>query len=202
MSRVKTRWSRVLTALQYAFLLLTFVAIIQANLRYTPKPVSGQAARSVDIPAWKLTAIRAYNTVLRVGRYLGVKSVWRMYTPVPTELRKIEWYARSAGGDWVTLQSPDVGLEYRARRSLTAAVLWDFKRARVNDNYFIYRPVETLPEHYMSAMRPAIVKELGEEPEAIRVVVFGARIPPPDELGDWTPETAEYTSMIWQQVFQ
>jgi hypothetical protein len=154
------------------------------------------------MPGWRISATKAYNELMQIGRLIGLKSVWRMYSPVPTHLRKTELYALHESGEWVEVTPPDVSLDYRAKRTLGAALLWDFKRARINDNYFNVRVLARLPQRYLQGMRPTIARELGWEPRGFRVVVRGAPIPPPAEKGDWRPESAEYIWTLWEDILR
>lgn len=202
MSRARAAWSYLRITLQYAFILLTFVTIFHYNLKHDYAQPPQRSARRADASGWQVSAIRAYNELLKIGRLIGTKSVWRMYSPVPTHLRKTEIHALHENGTWVEVPAPDVNLGYRARRTMGAALLWDFKRARINDNYFNVRVLPRLPQRYIDGMRPAIVRELGWEPRAFRVVVRGAPIPPPDTKGDWRPETAQYIWNLWEAILR
>ena len=202
MSRAYARWSHLRIALQYALILLTFVTIFHFNLKYESGQPRQRSSRRVDTPGWQIRATKAYNELMQLGRLIGVKSVWRMYSPVPTHLRKTEIYALHENGTWVEVSPPDVNLDYRAERTMGAALLWDFKRARINDNYFNVRVLARLPQRYLDGMRPTIAHELGWEPQAFRVVVRGAPIPPPAEKGDWRPETAEYIWTLWEDILR
>lgn len=202
MSRAYTRWSHLRIPLQYALILLTFVTIFHFNLSYKPGQPPQRATRREVIPGWQISATKAYNELMQIGRLIGVKSVWRMYSPVPTHLRKTEIHALHENGTWVEVSPPDVSLAHRAQRTLGAALLWDFKRARINDNYFNVRVLPRLPQRYLDGMRPTIADELGWEPRAFRVVVRGAPIPPPVAKGDWRPETAEYIWTLWEDILR
>ena len=144
----------------------------------------------------------AYGAAARWGTEIGMGSVWRMYSPVPRELRETRWYAMDRSGRWVALEGPGSTAAHRRGRSLVAALLWDFKRARVNDNYFITRYVDLLPRLYVAATRAAIAREVGEMPVALRVQSVSAAIPTPSEKGDWTPERARFDRVAWETVFR
>jgi hypothetical protein len=202
LSRAYVLWSYLRIVLQYALILLTFVTIFHFNLKYRPGEPVQHPARRAAMPGWQISATKAYNELMQIGRRIGVKSVWRMYSPVPTHLRKTEIYALDENGTWVEVTPPDMSLDYRAGRTMGAALLWDFKRARINDNYFNVRVLPRLPQRYLHGMRPAIVQALGWEPRAFRVVVRGAPIPPPAEKGDWRPETAEYIWTLWEDILR
>jgi hypothetical protein len=187
MSRAYVRWSYLRIALQYALIMLTFLTIFHFNLKYESGQPHQRSARRVAMPGWQIRATKAYNELIQIGRLIGVKSVWRMYSPVPTHLSKTEIYALHENGTWVEVSPPDVSLDYRAR---------------INDNYFNVRVLARLPQRYLDGMRPTIAHELGWEPRAFRVVVRGAPIPPPAEKGDWRPETAEYIWTLWEDILR
>jgi hypothetical protein len=140
--------------------------------------------------------------VIEGGKRIGMGLIWRMYSPVPRVLRQIDWEAQDAAGQWVPVPGPGMSMEHRRRRTWADALLWDFKRARIGDNYFVARYDDTLPWFYIAAMKQAITRDLGSQPQALRVSVRTARIPAPASKGDWDPARAAYTHTIWEGVFE
>lgn len=199
----KARLARLGHALQCAFLLSTFVVIVHFNV-VRPYLLGGADIKTAtaDAPAWLRAPVPVYDTVLEAGRRLGLSLTWRMYSPVPRDLRMTEWSAQDASGRWVPVSAPDLTLSYRRDRSLADALLWDFKRARIHDNYFVHGAGNELPWIYVRASRDQIVRELGFVPQALRVVVRTAPIPAPAEKGDWQPGSAVFETVVWEQVYR
>jgi hypothetical protein len=197
------RRMRLRLGLRYAFLLATAVIILHYNV-VRPYLLGGQemnvAAR--DAPRWLHPPAAAYHALVEVGSRSGLAIMWRMYSPVPKRVYYTEITAQDASGRWVPLPSPGLPREYREQRSLLSALLWDFKRARINDNYFIYRYEPWLHVHYLAVSRDRIVRKLGQVPKAVRVRVKTAPIPPPSEKGDWQPERAVFDDVMWEDEYQ
>ncbi|MEO7730243.1 MAG: hypothetical protein ABIY55_04675, partial [Kofleriaceae bacterium] len=163
------------------------------------KPLAAAAAGS---PAVIRGLASAYDAIVHGGSKIGAGSVWRMYSPVPRRIREVRFEALDEQGRWIAVSGPDVSAGYRRERSLADALLWDFKRARINDNYFITHYTEVLPWLYLVASRERIARELGEPPRAVRVRVVSAPIPPPADKGDWDPTMAVFDRIDWEQVIQ
>jgi hypothetical protein len=194
---------RLRLTLRYAFLLATFIIILHYNV-VRPYLLGGQEMNvaAADAPAWLRPPAAAYHALVENGSRVGLALVWRMYSPVPQRIFHTEMAAQDASGRWVPLASPGLPREYREQRSLFAALLWDFKRARINDNYFIYRYESWLSLHYVAVSRERIVRELGEMPQAVRVRVQSAPIPLPSEKGDWQPDRAVFDKVLWEEVYR
>lgn len=194
---------RLRLALRYAFLLAVAVIILHYNV-VRPYLLDGEemdvAARSA--PRWLHPPAAAYHSLIELGSRSGLAIAWRMYSPVPRRVYYTEITAQDASGRWVELESPGLPRKYREQRSLLAALFWDFKRARVNDNYFIFRYESWLHAHYLVVVRDRIVRELGEVPRVVRVRVLSAPIPLPSEKGDWQPEDAVFDEVVWEQEYQ
>jgi hypothetical protein len=202
-SRHEARLVRLRLALQYVFLLSTFVVILHFNVvrPYVLGGVDVDAA-AAGAPAWLRAPAAVYDGVLGAGKHMGLSLIWRMYSPVPRHLRQTEWSALDASGRWVSVSAPGVSTARRRERSLADAMFWDFKRARINDNYFVRRYEERLPWVYVFASRAQLVRELGFVPQALRVAVRTAPIPPPADKGDWQPETAVFDTVTWEKVYR
>jgi hypothetical protein len=198
------RWIvRVTPWLRYAFVLWTFVAILHANLVkpyvLQGQPLAAAAARSVAVVRGLATA---YDAIVDAGRKIGAGSVWRMYSPVPRRVRAVRFEALDAQGRWIAVAGPDVSPDHRRERSLADALLWDFKRARINDNFFLIRYEDFLPWLYLSTSRDRIARELGQPPQALRVRVISAPIPAPADKGDWDPTTAAFDRIDWEYAIK
>lgn len=190
-------------ALQYAFLLFTFVIILHFNV-VRPYVLGGKdvQAAAADAPSWLRAPAGAYDALIEQGKRIGLPLIWRMYSPVPRHLRQTEWAVQDASGRWLPISAPGVSIARRRQRSLADALLWDFKRARINDNYFVRRYEDALPWVYVLASRHEIVREVGFVPEALRVSVRTAAIPAPSEKGDWRPEAAVFDTVQWEEVYR
>lgn len=188
-------------ALQYGFLAWTLVAAFHHNV-VRPYFLERSLSRTVGPDSPAHAPALAYDTSMGVAKRLGLGSLWRMYSPVRRTVLEIRWQALDSSGRWVTLSAPGVSPARRDERSLADAILWDFKRARIGDNYFITRSRDVLPEVYVTASRDEIVRELGEMPRALRVQVYEAAIPPPDRRGDWDPDHVVYDRLAWERVFR
>jgi hypothetical protein len=194
--------TRLRLVLQYAFLATTFLTILHLNV-VQPYVLRGRpAAPAAGAPVWQRAPAFAYALAVEAGKQMGLSLIWRMYSPVPRDLRQTEWLAQDAGGQWVSVPAPGVSTARRSRRSWADALLWDFKRARINDNYFVYRYDAALPRRYVEASRPGIVRALGSVPRALRVLVRTERIPAPAEKGAWDPERAVFSTIEWERVYQ
>jgi hypothetical protein len=194
---------RLRLALRYAFLLATFAIILHFNV-VRPYLLDGQEmdVAAADAPAWLRPPAAAYHALVDNSGRVGLALVWRMYSPVPQRVFHTELTAQDASGRWLPLASPGLPREYREQRSLLAALFWDFKRARINDNYFIYRYESWLPLHYLAVSRERIVRELGLVPRAVRVRVQSAPIPAPSARGDWQPDRAVFDKIVWEEVYR
>jgi hypothetical protein len=195
--------TRLPLVLRYAFVLVTFVVVLHFNV-VRPYLLGGQemdvaAARA---PAWLRAPAAVYHALVENGTRAGLALVWRMYSPVPQRVFHTELSAQDANGRWVPLSSPGLPRDYRAQRSLLAALFWDFKRARINDNYFVYRYEPWLPVHYLAVSRERIAAELGWMPRAVRVRVLSAAIPRPSAKGDWHPDRAVFDKVVWEEVYR
>jgi|GEM_PF-4554277 len=198
------RWVvRVRPWLAGGFVGWTFVAILHANV-VKPYVLQGQplAAATADAPAIVRGLASAYDAIVGRGAKLGVGSVWRMYSPVPRRLRAVRFDALDAEDHWIAVTGPDVSPEHRRERSLADALLWDFKRARISDNFFLIRYEDFLPWLYLSTSRERITRELGQPPRALRVRVISAPIPAPADKGDWDPTTAVFDRIDWEYAIQ
>jgi hypothetical protein len=202
-ARRARRHVRLRLALQYAFLSSTFLVILHYNVvrPYLLRGADPDVAVA-EVPAWLRAPAAAYDSLLEGGKRVGMSLIWRMYSPVPRHLRQTEWQALDARGRWVPVSAPGVATPRRRDRSLADALLWDFKRARINDNYFVRRYRDDLPWLYVLASRDHIVRELGFVPEALRVSVRTAPIPAPAHKGDWRPEDAVFDAIKWQEVYR
>jgi hypothetical protein len=180
----------------------TFVVILHFNVVHPYLLRGGDVVPLAGAPAWARAPVAAYRVVLEGGKRIGLSLIWRMYSPVPRVLRQIEWQAQDARGQWVTVPGPGVSMARRRARTWADALLWDFKRARVSDNYFVHRYDETLPWFYVAASKNAIARALGSAPRALRVAVRTARIPAPADKGGWDPARAVFTTTHWERVFE
>ena len=180
---------RIVTLCKYLFLALTFATIFHVNVIRPFVLKTADFDRELFERA-QSPAARLYYGIITQGGKIGFDSQWKMYSPVPTWLRQLECYARDPQGRWVPVPFPDLSPAYRARRSWASALLWDFKRARINDNYFIsaYSPV--LAKIYLHYWAGQLEHTLGYRPGAMRMIVRGAPIPPPGRRGHFTPATA------------
>lgn len=202
MTRSSSPPSRLRLALQYVFLATTFLTILHLNV-VQPYVLRGRpVAPAPGTPVWRRVPVFAYALAVEAGKQMGLSLIWRMYSPVPRDLRQTEWLAQDASGQWVSVPAPGVSTARRSRRSWADALLWDFKRARINDNYFVYRYDEALPRRYVEASRPDIVRALGSVPRALRVMVRTERIPAPADKGAWDPEQAEFSTIEWERVYE
>jgi len=194
------RWiARPRPWLRYGFVAWTFVAIVHYNV-IKPYLLHGRslAVTAAGEPAVVRGLASAFDTVVYGGTRVGVGSVWRMYSPVPRRLRAVRFEALDAQDHWIAVTGPDSSAEHRRERSLADALLWDFKRARINDNYFFARYQDDLPWIYLNASRARIAAELGEPPRALRVRVISAPIPLPTDKGDWDPTRAVFDRVDWE----
>ncbi|WP_428263292.1 hypothetical protein [Haliangium sp.] len=202
MSRLPAPPGRLRALVRVGFLLLTFLGICHYNL-VRPHLLHGQ--RNIDTaatPSWARGPAAAYNGLTELATKIGMSGTWRMYSPVPRSLRRTEWRALHPDGHWVPLSAPDLPPSYRRERPLAAALWWDFKRARVHDNYFLTRAEPWLPRLFILASRDAIVRELGWMPVAVEVQVRAAAIPAPADKGDWHPSTARFDDLLWKKVYR
>ena len=128
-----------------------------------------------------------------------------MYSPVWRVMIRVDWYARRAGEtEREKLDVPMLSPEYRDRRSVLDAWLWDFKLARIYDNYFAnptHPRFRGAINKYVEYHRPRLDEQLGWEIEAIRIHALSGVMPPPAELGDWTPETAPLDDTFYDKTF-
>jgi hypothetical protein len=187
----------------YAFVLWTFVSILQVNV-VRPYVLHGKslAAAAAQAPAPVRGLADAYDTIVGGANRIGMASVWRMYSPVPRRIREVRFEALDAKGQWTAVSGPGATPAHRRERSLADALLWDFKRARINDNYFLTRYEEFLPWLYLGASRDRIARELGEPPQALRVRVRSAPIPAPADKGDWDPTRAVFDQVDWESAIR
>lgn len=202
MPRSRSLRARLRLPLQYAFLATTFVVILHFNVVRPYVLHGGDVAPAPGAPAWMRAPAAAYRAVLESGQRAGVALIWRMYSPVPRELRQIEWEAQDARGQWVTVPGPGMSMARRRQRTWADALLWDFKRARIGDNYFVTRYDDTLPWFYVAARKHEIARDLGSAPQGLRAVVRTAPIPAPADKGDWDPAHAVFTTTQWEHVFR
>lgn len=195
--------TRVLLGLRYAFVLATVVVVMHFNV-VRPYLLGGREmdVAAADAPAWLRPPAAAYHELVENGSRAGLALVWRMYSPVPQRVFHTELSAQDANGNWVPLSSPGLPREYREQRSLLSALFWDFKRARLHDNYFVYRYEQWLPLHYLVMSRARLVAELGWVPRAVRVRVLSGPIPRPADKGDWHPHRAELDKVVWEEVYR
>ncbi|HWN66771.1 MAG TPA: hypothetical protein VNM90_03975 [Haliangium sp.] len=194
---------RLRLGLRYAFLLATAIILLHHNI-VKPYLMGGQELHddAAHAPVWLRPPAAMYHALIRAGDRAGLPLKWRMYSPVPKHLYYTELTAQAADGRWLPLSSPGLPKAYREQRDLLTAVLWDFKRARMNDNFFVYRYEPWLPMHYLKVTRDRIARELGQMPQAVRVRVLTGRIPPPSEKGDWRPERAVFDGVMWDDVYR
>lgn len=179
----------VVYALRYVLIAYVLFALVNVNLnKYYQAQLGG------PVPGRNLAIY---------GTNLGFASPWRMYSPVPREIHRIEWHARHPSDGWVSLEPPNLSAEHRQRQSFLDRWFFDFKTARIWDNYFIYQGAtdRSYPEAYLSYHRVRLSAELGWKPSQIRVLVWAAEIPPPAERGDWTPHDAEFDRLIREETY-
>lgn len=138
-----------------------------------------------------------------LGYQLGVAPLWLMYSPVPKNIYIVTLYVRAEGGEWVVADVPEGNgsPDYRSRRSVASALLWDFKRARIYANYFVSHKDRRWVKRYVNFHRRRLEDRLDQGPLDVRVVVKVARIPTPSDKGDWTPHNAEFRA-FYEEVIE
>ncbi len=199
---------RLVVALQYGLIVFGFLALIHNNIVeiYFAKDYKVYLPANAD-GTLKPKIQRGYDRLVDYGQRMGLGSVWKMYSPPWPIIREVEWLAESPEGEWVSVTSvPNLSKEYREKRSFTAALFWDFKVARIHDNYMLYDETfygETnLLKHFVDFQQQRMAEELGWEPVAVRVIARDTHIPPPAEKGSWTTYGAPPDVIAYDKTFR
>ncbi len=113
----RARADRLWTRAQYVFLATTFLTILHLNV-VQPYVLRGRpVTRAPGTPVWRRVPAFAYALAVEAGKQMGLSLIWRMYSPVPRDLRQTEWLAQDASGQWVSVPAPGVLTARRSRRS-------------------------------------------------------------------------------------
>jgi hypothetical protein len=173
----------------YAIIAVSLFSLVGHNILELHLPPQGPENRNAE--SSPLEWLRDFG--IRLGQQAGVAPLWMMYSPVGKHNYVITFYVRAEGGEWVLADVPEGNgsLEYRRRRSVPSALLWDFKRARIYANYFVFHKHPRWLKRYVNFHRRRLEDRLDQGPLDVRIVMQLARIPAPSGKRDWTPYNAE-----------
>jgi hypothetical protein len=174
----------------YAIIAVSLFSLVGHNILELHLPPKDPDTRNAERSP--IESLRDFG--IRLGQQAGVAPLWLMYSPVPKHMYMVTLYVRAEGGEWVLADVPEGSgsLDYRSRRSVASALLWDFKRARIYGNYFVDHKDSRWLKRYVNFQRRRLEDRLGQGPLDVRIVAKVAVIPAPSRKGDWTPYNAEF----------
>ena len=174
----------------YAIIALSLFSLVGHNIQELHLPPKDPETRNAE--SSPIESLMDFG--IRLGQQMGLAPLWRMYSPAQKHTYIVTFYVRAEGGEWVLADVPEGSgsRDYRSRRSVASALLWDFKRARIYANYFFCHRDPRWLKRYVNFHRRRLEQRLGQGPLDVRVVLKLAGIPAPRGKGDWTPYNAEF----------